>query len=610
MLYKLLKTRSPDYDEVTWREVQLLYEGGAKIMRHAADFVPMLDNERSGRYADRLRKVAYIGYLAQIVGSLGSGLFEGGLDVTESIDAATLEKGEQPQDADGAPKTEDDEFWKEFATDADRKGTPFHMVMREAVEQALLKKRAIIACDFPDPGKKPESRAEEKQLEADRGYCYVLDLCELVDWEIDDQGRFEFAIIYETTQKRPSPYAPRGLVTHTWTIWTMGEREEPSADLADQYHQAVHSKDEKLAKAVFDKMQAKVGPAKAKGDKARWERYSLTVPAAWDGWQDDLDIPLEAEGESSFGRIPLVQLELPEGLWVGNQLHPMAVEHWCRRSELVGAQGRNLTAVTYVSLAKDDGGLGADALDGPTKSALKEQGVDVVVPGTMGVAEPAAQAYEVIGKDLAQLKDEMFRIVHQMAKSVDNSASSMRRSGESKKQDKTDEEVVLEALATFVKTAAVEVYETIGEARDENDVEWTARGLDKFGSVDRAELTAEGQALPLILDAVPSATWKKESIVQFAFKWTPNLPPATQDKIRTEIGEGVDSHQDLDDAMLENAKADEEDHVTPGQAHDDSTKVAMAAAKSGAQQGPPGAKGAPPAKKPANGAAKSGSVKT
>lgn len=586
MRYDLLTQRHPDYDERTWAELDLLYEGGIRAMRAAESFIKPLDGEKPSRYADRLRLVAYVPYPGQIIDYFTSGLFQSGLDVTEAVDAddpATAGEGAQQED-----------FWDEFAKDADRKGTPFSGVIREAVRTALLKKKALVALDFPDPGKKPENRLEEKALGADRGYAYNLPVEELVDWELDDQGRFEWCVLYEKIVERPSPKASRSLETHRWTVWTRGEAPDVDQNDLAAFEAAKEAGDLQAASRVLRTLQKRATPAP--DAKARWERYEFTCPIGWDAFSPDTEIPLVDSGETSFPEIPILLLELPAGLWAGNLLGPMAVEHWSRRSALVGAEARNMTAVTFAELGKDDGGLGADALDGATKRALREKGVDIALPGRLGVAEPQAHAYEVVQRDLKDLKDEMFRVAHQMAMSVDNSSSSTRRSGESKKQDKTDVDVVLGALAVFAKVLAVRVYRVLAAAMKEADVLWTARGLDKFTAEDRTELTQEGMSLGIVLDSIPSPTFRKEALTQFAFRWAPNLDPTTQDTIRKEIADGVDSHQELEDKLLENEKDAADDPApTPGDAHDDAQKVALEAAKNPAPGAPPGA-GAPPGK--------------
>lgn len=585
MLFKILMQKNPAYDESSWREQDILYEGGIRAMRAARDFIKPLDGEKAQRYEDRIRLVAYIGYVAQVIDFFCAALFSSGLDVTEAADA-------DDEETEGEPAQESD-FWRAFAKDADRKGLGFSSVMREAVRCALLKKRALVACDFPDPGVKPTSRLEEKQLGADRGYCYNLDLEKLVDWELDDEGKLDWAILYEKNVERPSPKAERKLETHCWTIWTRGTAPDIDPTALRALDEANESGDVTAASNILRTLQKKADAGR--GDKARWERYEFTCPIGWNDFRPDLDIPKVDEGETSFLEIPILVLELPAGLWAGNFLGPMAVEHWSRRSALVGAEARNMTATTFVSLGKDDGGLGADVLDDATKRALRDRGVDVVVPGTMGVAEPMATAYDVIQRDLKDLKDEIFRVAHQMAMSVDNTAGSMKRSGESKQQDKKDVDVVLGALAVFVKTFAVRIYGVLAAAMGETDVVWTPRGLDKFVGEDRAELTQEGINLEIISDAIPSPTWQKETKTQFALRWTPNLDPTTQDTIRMEIAAGVDVHQELKDAQLDLEKDQVENTPTPKEQMD-AKNEALAKATSGA----PPAERPPPAPGTAN----------
>ena len=535
MLYGALKDRHPEYDPVVWSEIWCLYKGGYAIMRRAKDFLLQLDGETPKRYADRLRLVAYVGYLAEIVDFFRASLFNAELQVTQAVDAKDkTTPGEEPNKPD---------FWQQFADDADLQRTPFSQVMGTAVRDALLKRRALIQLDMPAATTQARSRAEEKQAGTDRVYAYNVDLECLIDWKCDDYGRFEWVLLYETSNERKQPDKPRRGTLHTWTLWTL--------DLPEG----------------MTELPPPTTPGKASGAIARWRRFEFqeTEEKKLEAVQPDEDIPTVDEGTTSFDRIPLIRLELPEGLWAGNYLGPLAREHWARRSMLVGAEGRHMTSLPYVSLSGDDDGLGAEALTGEARKALRDQFGDApTVPGTIQYAEPTGMAYEVVDKQLDKLKDEMFRIAHQMAMSVDNSSSSMKRSGTSKQQDKKDVAVVLGALSTHVKDAAEEVYEVAAIARAEADVVWEARGLDRFVDTDRGEVVEEATAAPIILEAIPSPTFKKQYLSQLAEKLAPNIDPVTQDTIRDEIEDGVDAHQELDDKTLENAKDDADDHVTPG----------------------------------------------
>lgn len=538
MKFSLLKQRSPEYDDVLWRELDVLYEGGYKAMRRAGQYIHPLDGEKPQRYQDRLKLVSYIGYMAQIIDGFVSSLFAADLDITEAVDAA--DNG-TPGKAPPVP-----EFWLDFSKNADMKSTPFSDVMKCIVREALLKRRAVLAVDLPAPKAQPVSRADEIALGADRAYCFPVEICELVDWAKDDDGCFTWAIVYTERSDRTSPTASRATVTYGWKVWTLGP---PNGALV----------------------------AEGEALTAHWQLFELTVPLGWKEWDDELDIPMTGEGKTSFDRIPLMEFELPHGLWAGNFLGPMAREHWSRRSQLVGSEGRNMVAIPFIEAGStDDDGLGTDAIDPKTQLAMRQKGI-LTVPngGTLGFAEPEGKAYAIVDSQLGQLKDEMFRVAHQMAMSTDNSSSTMRRSGASKQQDKKDMATVLESLSGLVKSFAVQVYECIAQARGERDVVWTARGLDRYVDADRTDLLAEAVALDAI--AIPSQTFKAEYKTRTALALVPNLPAATQDIIRAEIIKGVESEVEMGD-ILRDRLLEEPDQDDTGNA-DDKEGAAPPAAK-------------------------------
>lgn len=581
MKHGILNQKHPEYDDVLWSELDTLYEGGYRAMRRAGDFLQRLDGEKENRYRDRLRLVSYIGYMGQIIDFFCASLFQAGVDVTEAVDA------DDPVTP-GKPPIPDD-YWQEFSDDADLQRTPFSTVLRNAVRDALLKRRALIMCDFPTADNLPASRAEEKAMGLDRGYIYDVPLEQLIDWDVDDYGCFTWCILYEQTVERSSPGEVRGAVRHTWTVWSMMTPEDAAKEVI-QFAQGNNTAPYRTN-------------VKAKTDasaKARWDKYEVVVPLNFDGFKPDTNIPRVDGDVTTFNRIPLLLLEIPAGLWAGNFLGPMAREHWARRSYLVGAEARNMTAVGYVELATGPGADSAGVMMEPAdKRALHNRGIDLALPGRVAYAEPQASAYTAVDKQLTDLKDEMFRVAHQMAMSVDNSSSTMRRSGQSKQQDKKDIATVLGALAGYAKDFAVLIYKTLAQPRGETDVEWTPRGLDQFVDDDRQQLLQEAVQIDLI--NIPSPTFKKEYKAQLALKLTPNLSSATQDVIRNEIIEGVDNEQELDDLLMDNEKEAAQDTPTPGEVHADNTKVAMTAAKNPAPVVAGGPAGKPGAKKPANG---------
>ncbi len=79
-------------------------------------------------------------------------------------------------------------------------------------------------------------------------------------------------------------------------------------------------------------------------------------------------------------------------------------------------------------------------------------------------------------------------------RSIDNSAAALRRSGESKAQDKAATAVVLTALGKLVREHAEAVYNLVAQGRGDAQLlgRWKAQGMEKFDAVQVADAIQEG----------------------------------------------------------------------------------------------------------------------
>jgi hypothetical protein len=174
-------------------------------------------------------------------------------------------------------------------------------------------------------------------------------------------------------------------------------------------------------------------------------------------------------------------------------------------------------------------------------------------------AEPDGRAYHVIDQQITALKDEIFRVCHQMAASVTPTAGALGRSGLSKQKDGESTAKVLGALGQIVRQFTRGVYDLIAKARKE-DVVWAVHGLDSYQTDDREQVIEEALALDAV--AIPSKTFRIEHAVRVAQKVIPGMPPDTIAQIRGEIVDGVEAEHEMDE-LERDAKKDEIENPTP-----------------------------------------------
>jgi len=249
-------------------------------------------------------------------------------------------------------------------------------------------------------------------------------------------------------------------------------------------------------------------------------------------------VPRTGGGATTFKQIPILELDVPAGLWVGNKLGVLAREHFQRRSALNAAENKSLFAIPYVKLGPEvtapGAAMPAEVQQNPNRGRdprgeFNRRGYVVLGKDDgIGFAEPTGSAYDLVDKQLEKLVDEMFRVVHQMASSVSATKQALARAAASKAEDRRATEIVLAAYGALVRDFAKRIYDCLSAARGESVV-WTAHGLDKFELDDRDSILKEALALDAI--AIPSTTFRQTYKTKIALALVGNVPPETQDVI-------------------------------------------------------------------------------
>ncbi len=506
MRYGTLRQRNPAYTEARWEELGDLYVGGYALVDKAARYMPKFVGESRERYRERLSAASYVNYIGQIADYFVANLFGQELTLTQAADA------KDPATAGSAPAG--DGFWQEFAHDADLRGASFVKLVREVLTTALIKGKGLVIVDLPATGSGvPANLAEEEAGGEARGYAFEAAPEELIDWEPDDRGGFAWAILNRQIIRRESPAGSRDRIVEEFKVWTK------------------------------------------QGELASWELFRTAPYKPGEPPKDEDEVPRAGGGTTTFREIPVLELAVPPGLWVGNKLGVLAREHFTRRSALNAAENKSLFAVPYVKLGPEvtapGSAMPAEVQQNPSRGRdprgeFNRKGYVVLgKDDAIGFAEPVGAAYELVDKQLEKLVDEMFRVVHQMASSVSATKQALGRAAASKAEDRRATEIVLAAYGALVRDFAKRIYDCLSAARGEKVV-WTVHGLDKFELEDRDSILKEALSLDAI--AIPSATFRKTYKTKIALALVGNVPPETQDVIREEIEHGVEQEGELDAA--------------------------------------------------------------
>jgi hypothetical protein len=501
--YGLLTQKHPEYDASRYAQIEDLYEGGWRIMRKANVYLPQISLEHPDQYKARCVTATYQPYFGQILDQFVADLFTQELTIQPASDA------DNPNTPGDFP---DKEFYTGLARNIDGNGTTMVDMAGDVLTTALKHRWAYLMVDAPDVKDSSDAAnlAEEEALGARRCYAYEVPPDQVIDWKWDAKlACFQWVIIATKEKERDDPTGSRKIVIETFTIW------------------------------------------QAAPEGAYWTRYKISYDPDKNAPHERTMVEPDGEGVTSFPRIPLMRFELPKGLWVGNKIGPQALEHWRRRSALIGAENRSCVAIPFATLGPELPAIGESSSDAqedpnrgndPVKQFERRGFLALGKDDGLDFAEPKGHAYEIIDKQIDMLREGMYAVNHQMAAGIRPTSSALGRSGLSKQKDEDHTVRVLGALGRITRAFWVSVYEMIANGRNE-DVMWVAHGLDSYEKYDREQVIAESVQLKDV--SIPSPTARKEHAKRLFKILVPGLPVATYATVDDEIDKGVDEEEEM-----------------------------------------------------------------
>jgi hypothetical protein len=251
---------------------------------------------------------------------------------------------------------------------------------------------------------------------------------------------------------------------------------------------------------------------------------------------DDKDILVKKTRNHPLGQIPIVVLALPAGLCVSERVEDNQVEHFRLNAALSWAIKTTCYAMPVFKLI--DGGNPPQFGSG--------KGIILDALDEIDWLAPPVQHLAVIAEKISTEKDEIYRVVHQMADGVNNNAGTVGRSAASKSIDAGAIRVIMESYSVLVRDATLRTYELATAWRGEQ-IDWVIKGMDEFSEVDLAallEISAVAND-----NVVPSEMFKIQFAKRIVDGLFPNIDEATRSKIHQELEEGIKrkAKQELED---------------------------------------------------------------
>jgi hypothetical protein len=469
--YGDLKERNPEWKGDFWCTCRALYAGGPTLLNNEEilkKVMPKHNAEEDHVYKERLARAFYIPYPGSIIDKIVSELT--GKPVT--IERAPVEKEEYENGsvAEKPDETPLPEFYSAFFNDCSKPGGKKNSINQLSREQILTALQCQWAWTLVDMPKAPEAGyanlAEQEKAGALRAYACPVSPENVIDWECDESGEFTFVLIQEISSKRNGLNDKRNMVTLRWRYYTPEEF-------------AVYE-------LTYDKLKKPKGP------------------------NDKDEAKLVEKGTHSFKRVPVRRLKLDEGLWAMGKLEAMARAHLNQRNALSWGQLRSLNPMPIL-YAQDPNPLNPVSEDAGRTNQRTGAGYLWVLAerDRMEYLSPDVTPYQAAAEDLNNLRDEMHRVLHHMAMSVDNSGAALQRSADSKAIDQVAASVILRALGVIIREHLEDIYQTVIEGRKETaSVAVCAKGMDQFEDTTISQIVTDAMTVESL--NIPSATLQKK----------------------------------------------------------------------------------------------------
>jgi len=453
-----LKQHHPEYRPEHMRLLAALYEGGSALLDNPevmARAFPKHEGETAASYAERLKRAYYIGHLGAVVNYIVAGLAQDPLRLVD-------ENGEQVGDG----------FWADLMLDASAPGgakRSLDLIVRsDWTTDALVHTWSWLRSDMPPPDAEAVTKLDEERAGVTRGYFVHVPAITVTDWSMT-AGRLNWIRVHSCTEPDENPAAARDVVVHEWTMWT-----------ADG----------------FATYRVPIGKGGKDPQSPR---------------DEDMIQPIDV-GRHSFGAVPFTRLVMPPGLRAGEILYSLALEmlnqscadSWNRLrngyQQLYEFLGGELPGVdTPIGQAQEDPHRAKRQRRGPGTVQERGAGDDAKYVGPdMGGTAVQRQA-------LAELRDDIYRVLSLMALSQDTQGAMIRRSGDSKEQDGIATEVVLGAAGRIVHIAAEEAIGVLSVGVGEEAP--SVRGYERFNAESAGKLIE--RAAMMVGVEIPSARYQQ-----------------------------------------------------------------------------------------------------
>jgi hypothetical protein len=383
-------------------------------------------------------------------------------------------------------------YYKEFSEDCDTHGLDFVDHNRNALNNALITGRNITEIIIPD-----STATSKEEWERTGGGDLTLKSWtgeNVIDWYYKD-GDLIWIKLFKKETIRENPFSKQ-LEKYNWTILTQNKKEVYEI---------------KVEKGFFIK--------------------------------DDENIKLVEEQEHNIGFVPVVDLFLPDGLWIGLQARSPAISNLKSRTAYDYALGKQAFALPVIST------------DGELNITSMNDAIKIPKDSKFTWTNQPADFLKSLSEYIDDIKQELLRITSRLSYTTNSSSYSLIRSAQSRSEDKSQDHTSMKFFGAIIREHAQRILDMISLIRNDN-IKWSVEGFESLEALQLPDMAAISKTLSetdfgKLFDV--SETYSKEfrkMLMELTFL---DLSENIKDQIRIEID---NSKRPENEKIIENKKVE------------------------------------------------------
>ena len=407
-----LDQKHPEWtlNKEAWDACETLYRGGVLIRQQASKFLRKRPKELPDVYAFRCSMFSYENILGSGIDYYLASVFRKQPEIDFKLrgpDGLLYDVTDIPDDARA--------YYLKFQEDCDTNGTRITDFYRNVLKNMLLYQKSWVLFDLPNESS-PVSRWDQQNL---MPHLVGFGPQQVTNWGEDEHGNLEWVVIRTETERRE---------------WL-----KPSMKVTRWY---------KFDQQYYEIYEATSSPGMGNAD--------VQTAKLIDGGFHAL---------AETGKVPVLRVEVPEGLWLANRVLPQVLDH--------------LNSDNSYAFALYMANLAMPVIIGKAQNTitLSEAGYLQLPEGsTLTWTEPVGTSFERSHQRVASLREEIYRAMYLMPQGRSSEATASVQSGYSKFMEMAPSAEIQNLLGDIIRVSMERVLNFAAVVRDD-EVVFSVRGF-------------------------------------------------------------------------------------------------------------------------------------